>query len=336
MNIKKRKDNRYYTIINLNGVKRYVYGKTELDCRRRAEQLLDDSRIISVDYWANEWINLYSIDWADSTVKQYKTILNNHIIPNFKGRNIDSITHLEIQKLITNLSCCLATKYVKNIYLVLHGLFHTAYLNELIYSDPTENIKLPRLQKTEIKAMTQEQAKIYLENLPDNVYGYALKFDLLTGLRIAELIALSPQQIDFENKTLLVDRQVTYDSVYKTKLPKHGKKRTVPLTNDTVEILEKVTSSQRVFMNNDKPLSRETLHRNNNIICSKLFNTNFTIHSLRHTYAMLLLQAGVDLKTIQQNLGHYSHDFTLDCYIYSDTKSVQDSAVKLEEYINLL
>lgn len=336
MRIKKRKDNRYYTVLNINGVNRYVYGKTELECRRRAEQLLDDSRIISLDYWASEWIELYSIDWAESTLKQYRTILDNHIIPNFKGRNMEGITHLEIQKFITSLSRCLSTKYVKNIYLVLHGLFHTAYLNELIYNDPTENIKLPRLQKTEIKAMTVEQAKLYLENIPDNVYGYALKFDLLTGLRIGELIALSPRQVDFDNKTLLVDRQVTYNSLYETKLPKNGKKRTVPLTDSTVEILKMFNAGERVFMNDNKPLSRETLHRNNNKLCSKLFNTNFTIHSLRHTYAMLSLQAGIDLKTIQQNLGHYSQDFTLDFYIYSDMKAVKDSAVKLENYINNL
>jgi integrase len=63
---------------------------------------------------------------------------------------------------------------------------------------------------------------------------------------------------------------------------------------------------------------------------------NARVHDLRRTYAVLSLQNGDDVKTVQENLGHASAAFTLDVYGHVSDKMKQDSAARMAEYIRRL
>ena len=68
-------------------------------------------------------------------------------------------------------------------------------------------------------------------------------------------------------------------------------------------------------------------------LAAKIEAPEARVHDLRHTYAVVCLESGVDIKTLQENLGHATATFTLDIYGHVSQKMRQQSAVKLENFI---
>ena len=77
----------------------------------------------------------------------------------------------------------------------------------------------------------------------------------------------------------------------------------------------------------------QTVYAHFKKIAKKIGAENANVHSLRHTYAVLCLQNGDDVKTVQSNLGHATAAFTLDVYGHVSEKMKQDSADRMEAYI---
>jgi site-specific recombinase XerD len=92
-----------------------------------------------------------------------------------------------------------------------------------------------------------------------------------------------------------------------------------------------------VFTN---PLGAElhprTIAKHLKIILSKIGVEDVTVHDLRHTYATLALQNGIDVKTVSQTLGHATAAFTLDIYAAVTERMYQQSADKMQSYIDSL
>ncbi len=85
-----------------------------------------------------------------------------------------------------------------------------------------------------------------------------------------------------------------------------------------------------------KHLVGETVYKNLKKIYATIGLPHSRFHDLRHSYAVALLEADVDIKTIQSNLGHYNISTTLNVYAHVPQKLKKDSADKLEAYINSL
>lgn len=68
-------------------------------------------------------------------------------------------------------------------------------------------------------------------------------------------------------------------------------------------------------------------------IAAKIGRPDARFHDLRHTYAVTSLQEGDDIKTVQQNLGHATASFTLDVYGHVSEKMKQESAARMERFI---
>ena len=68
-------------------------------------------------------------------------------------------------------------------------------------------------------------------------------------------------------------------------------------------------------------------------LASKIGAPESRVHDLRHTYAVLSLQNGDNVKTVQDNLGHATAAFTLDVYGHTSERMRQDSAARMQQYI---
>ena len=83
-------------------------------------------------------------------------------------------------------------------------------------------------------------------------------------------------------------------------------------------------------------LTPETVYKNFKKVAVEIGCENLHFHSLRHSYAVAALQSGDDIKTVQENLGHYTAAFTLDVYGHVTDKMRQDSANRMQQYIDIL
>ncbi|MFC9596971.1 tyrosine-type recombinase/integrase [Peribacillus butanolivorans] len=85
---------------------------------------------------------------------------------------------------------------------------------------------------------------------------------------------------------------------------------------------------------NGLPYSKSTLHRAFIRICRKAVTKHITIHGLRHTHAVLLLESGASLKDVQERLGHKSIQTTADVYAHMSKELEEKSVVGYSKYMD--
>lgn len=170
---------------------------------------------------------------------------------------------------------------------------------------------------------------------------------LYTGLRVGELCALRWKDVDLKNKfyriNYTVQRIKNYDidSEYKTKLilsePKSiNSKRIVPIPDFLLPILKKYRNDDNIFIFSNKTTPRDprTFESYFERLLKKCKINNINFHALRHTFATRSLEAGMDIKTLSEILGHSSYRITLDIYVHSSFDLKKDAINVLVRYLN--
>ena len=178
--------------------------------------------------------------------------------------------------------------------------------------------------------------------------------DLFTGMRQGEILGLTWDVIDFDNGTILIDKQLQRKrktgGEYNLVSTKSNKTRKIAAADAVMQKLKehkvKQTEMQlRVGAEWNNP---------NNLIFTNEFGRNYApttvykhlkrivasigipearFHDLRHSYAVAALQSGDDIKTVQENLGHHTAAFTLDVYGHVSDRMKKDSAARMDNFI---
>ena len=353
-NIRKRKDGRWegrYSVYSAEKEKKLyhsVYGHTydevreKLDTQKNlfnkgtiktgaedksSEQLsLED---IMLQDAAKEWLEAVKCKRKQSTYVKYRLILQKHIEKNFEDISLSGLTTACIEK---RLSDYMTDKTRKSIYRVLNQILK--FVSEK-YSLGTTEIKCPvtNPHNKPIKTLTQNEQKRLISVLYKDmdIFKAAILLCLFTGIRLGELCALKWEDIDFENKILLVSRTVQrlYAEGYGTKTilmetaPKSEySRREIPLTAVMIESLMRFRSSKEYIFGGNRPMEPRTVqYRFKNILKeAKLPDVNF--HILRHTFSTNCIEGGTDVKSLSEMLGHSDVQITLNRYVHPsmDTK----------------
>ena len=156
--------------------------------------------------------------------------------------------------------------------------------------------------------------------------------ELATGLRRGELLGLKWTDIDWKNDIIKVRRQVArvdgqiVDAPLKTK----NSYRTVTISQQAIEVLKQQkekTNDQYVFPSpNGGPISPDSVNNMLKRVLARASIPKVRFHDLRHTFATIALQNGVDIKTVSGILGHFSAGFTLDTYAHVTTAAQKEAA----------
>ena len=172
-----------------------------------------------------------------------------------------------------------------------------------------------------------------MEQAKGQSYENQYRFILQTGLRTRELVGLKWEDIDFENKTLKIQRSMEYRhsvGVWRIGEPKSKSGyRTIPLTEEAIRILKaqdeknkriKVIPeewSEFVFLcRKGQPVKNSTYDTALFKICEKAGNNKFSMHVLRHTFATRCIEGGMMPKTLQKILGHSNIGITMNLYVH--------------------
>lgn len=255
----------------------------------------------------------------------------------------------------------LSPKTVKNIHGILTKCLSTAVEVGYLKSNPAERAKPPRIDPKEIAPLTEEQLKQLLTACEVSEYAPIYKLIVFTGLREGEALGLTWDCVDFQKGTLRINKQLqrrpAKDGGYTLAPLKNDKTRVLALTPFVSQILRQQYTRQTearlkagelwqgwqsseerktalVFTKPDgKNVAAPSLYKHYKRIAASIGAPNSRVHDLRHTYAVLALQNGDDVKTVQTSLGHATAAFTLDVYGHTTDRMRQESAARMQKYI---
>ena len=256
----------------------------------------------------------------------------------------------------------MGAKTVRNIHGVLTKALTVAVNVGYLRMNPADRVTLPRVEKKELQPLTDEQVKAFLREAELDPLGSLLIVILFTGLRESEAIGLTWDCIDFRAGTVKVCKQLQKRPL------KDGGTVFAPLKNNKTRILKPapyvmdilskqwtIQTEQRIragelwraWTNEEErqtalvyttpegnDVSPTSLRYHFKKLVTAIGAPNVRVHDLRHTFAVLSLQNGDDIKTVQGNLGHATAAFTLDVYGHVSERMKDNSAARMQAYID--
>ena len=343
--MKKRNDGRYVKKVTLsNGKTKYLYSSAANEREANKDfnkQMLaldqaekDKSKFCSVsDAWASEHFS----SLEHNTLKSYKPGLRD-VNDYFEEYNVEDIQPHHVSafrdKLIRQK---FAFKTIKGRMLVLNLIMQYAQSEKLIQFNPCQGITLPRnLPKTKRLAQTPDETELIINNA-DTPFGILAYFYLFTGCRRGEARALKPSDVNLKAKTVTVHSTVEWRGS-RPFIKDHPKtdagNRDIPLTDKVIELIKPYMKQEYLFQNEHGELYTNSQVTRGWNRYQKSTGVTVTPHQLRHGYATMLFDAGIDVKTAQKWLGHADIKTTLDIYTHlSELKQIQ-STQKLFDYID--
>ena len=335
---------------------RNVLGRTQAEVREKQKAAIGEAQGLdaaktgkyTVGQWMDVWYENYAkIKVRPSSHQTYRGYIENHIKPNIGSMPLNKLSSLELQKFykkllnrgrVTRLEAKnqpkgLSPKTVRNIHQILESAMKLAQEQKLIIKDPTAGCALPKVEKKEMKILPVEQLASFLREARESGVFELYYLDLATGLRRGELLGLKWTDIDLEKGELQVKRQVVRieGKIVEAPLKTKNAYRTLPLAEDTVQVLKqqkkKAGSSPWVFPSpTGGPISPDSVLHMLHRVLKRAGLPRVRFHDLRHTFATLALQNGVDIKTVSGMLGHFSAGFTLDTYAHVTTAAQKEAA----------
>jgi integrase len=179
-----------------------------------------------------------------------------------------------------------------------------------------------RLRKAEaaMRIPTPEQVGKILEAADERFVAF-VAVCAFAGLRLGEAAALQEGDVDFLRRTLRVERQVqrAHGGEVEITLPKYGSERTIPISDDLVQILARHVElghrGEWLFQGSaDRPPHQNTIGYEWRKTLEAAGLAGIRLHDTRHFYASGLIAAGCDVVTVQNALGHAKATTTLSTY----------------------
>lgn len=351
-------------------LQRSITGKTQKEVAEKLRKVtveIDNGTYIAPNKMTlNEWLDIWSTEYLVNikphTKKSYEGVIKNHIRPALGTVKLIALTPLQVQKLINGLKSTKQTalgevvspKTAKNVHGVLHSALNQAMLCGYINSNPAERTVLPKRTKAEIHVMNDKQILSFFKAIEGHRFENLYLVDLFTGMRQSELLGLQWSDVDFKRKILTIKRQLQYlgrsHGGYQYATPKSNKPRGIVLPDRALEALANQQSLQRqmaldageAWSNPDNlvftdelgaHIKHDVIYRNLKRIFKEMGIPNLRFHDLRHSYAVLSLRSGCDIKTVQENLGHYAAAFTLDTYGHVTEDMRREGADRMNRFL---
>ena len=311
--------------------------------------------------WLKIWVEDYLADVKMSTVANYRSIVEIHIEPALGNYPLSQLKAPVVQKFYNGLrDKGLSPKYIKNIHGVLHRALDQAVEVEYTAKNYTSICKIPTIVEKEVVPLDEDEMKELFKALEGEELRDMILVDIFTGLRCGELIGLTWDCVDFDNGVIHVCKQLVLprkrDSsngkCYWSTL-KNGKSRDIvpaPFVMDVLKQHKETQAEQKraagsLWNEGDfpglvftRPNGMHYFQPNvwkafQKILKKAGLQQHHRVHDLRHTYAVNSIIAGDDVKTVQDNMGHYSSAFTMDRYGHVTKKMKKNSADRMQKYI---
>lgn len=323
----KRSDGRYQEAVTINGRRKYFYGRTKAEVLRKLREFSDTAeRGELFRTVADAWYAQHELETTYNAHVFYRKPLT-AALERFGHRRINEITSQEISAYINELALKrYARRTVQGHLTMLCLIFDYGVIHGMAASNPARIVKLPKSLKSSKRDLPDESDIQKIKKGLTLPFGLLAYFLMLTGLRRGEALALTYDDIDRDKKLISVTKSLYWEvnqPVIKTTKTDTGV-RSVILMDALAEVLPR---GKGYIFGGDKPLT-QTVYRRAWANYAKESGISCTPHQLRHLYATLLYEAGVDEKMAQELMGHSSITITRDIYTHI-RKNRLDKAAEL-------
>ena len=345
-------------------VQRTVTAKTKAEVVQKIKELshavdtgtyVEPSKI-TVSEWLDDWQKTYLVNVKASTAYTYGRDIDKYINPTLGDIPLQKLTKPIVQRWINELlHRGLSPKFIKDIVGVFHRALEEAIEVGYISKNPAHKTKLPKRVPPKLNYLENEDIARFLAAIDGHVHERLFKVALFTGMRENEVLGLTWDCVDFTNSTIHVCKQLCRDrdigGQYHFSTPKDEETRVIVAAPSVMQLL----AEQKAFEDEKREIAGSAWQDKNMVFsnptggflsyrtvydCYKRVTRKLGLevrfHDLRHAYAMLSLQGGDDVRTIQGNLGHATPEFTLRVYAHVNQKMKQDSAHRMEQVIQSL
>jgi integrase len=345
VNIKKDKNGAYYFVIsagfNSNGKRRQIKRtgfKTQKEAKEKylaiqnelqQEEFVDPSSV-TFEMFLDKWKKRKRNQVEESTYIRYERLCRLHILPAIGYMKLQKINTLTVQNLIDDLASehNFAKKSCRLVTTIIKDVFRRAIIEGLVKANPVQEIDLPKESESEMVIWDQPDIELFLSLRNERTRGkyyIAILTALFTGMRKGEILGLTWDNIDFNKNIIHIKQILESDGSKISKKTKSKSFRQVLIP----DLLKQELIRHKKFQKDDSPSNPNnlvfctrrglrvipnTLNDVLNSYCAKYNLPRMRFHDLRHTHATMLIKENVNIKVIQERLGHSKASITLDIY----------------------
>ena len=337
-----------------------VLAKTKRECQERLKQLREtvtgsQTEKVRPEMPFGEWLDFWYQNYVKPQIRpttqaNYEAKIYQHIIPELGKIPLNQLAQKDLQQFYARMKTAgrlirteqfgkgLSDSMVRGLHAACRSALEKAVQEELIRTNPAVGCKLPPKRGREMQVLGREELQRFLIQAQAEGYFELFLLDLCTGLRRGELLALQWDDLDFKAGTLTVNKQVyEVKGQLQVSIPKtRASIRGLVLPPGVVEVLRQyreTVDSRWMFpspVKEDMPMTPGAVRRRLQIILERAGCKKIRFHDLRHTFATLSLESGMDVKTLSAMLGHVSAATTLDIYTHVTGDMQADAAAKID------
>ena len=316
----------------LQEVRQWIADATYIDEHSDLDQATD----MIVDAWFDYWISIKKQTVRPNTVRNYSERYERNIKDVIGKKLLTEVKPIHCQTIFSKMAEeGYKTTTIYQTRIALYNMLEFARENDVLITNPCKKSVKSDMGKpsTKKEALTIDVQKKFLEAVVGYSYENQYRFVLQTGLRTGELIGLKWSDIDFENRTMKIERSMEYRykvGEWRIGPPKSKSGyRTIPLTDEAIRILENQRAKNKklklipiewndtVFLcRNGTPVKNSTYDTGLFKYCDRVGIPHFSMHVLRHTFATRCIEGGMKPKTLQKILGLSNIGITMNLYVH--------------------
>lgn len=307
-----------------------------------------------------EWLDRWLTEYKEGTVRpgtltSYRRYIDDYIKPQLGDKQISLVSQQDIQRMYRRLKTGgrihehpelghqLSDSLVRHIHSVLHAAMKDAVQAHVIPRNPTEGTTAPKPNYKPKRILTDAELDAFLAVVEqDEVWRDLFRTELMTGLRRSEICGLQWSDFDAENGTLKVCRTIHSRrkgeyTVGETKTDRGM--RTIILPQSVSDILRRRKAGAigpwifHDLVKPEDPVNPNSAYHHMKTLLQRAGLPSIRFHDLRHTFATLALENGMDVKTLSAMLGHVSAATTLDIYTHITGDMQRQAAANIDRGI---
>ena len=323
---------------------------------------------MTVTEWFEFWISHIVGDLAPNTKRNYRERYEYNVKPVIGKMRLTDVKPMHCKMVFNRMEASYAGSTIRQTYIAMGTMFRAAVMNDILIKHPMNGVRYTKPVRAvdDIKFLTVDEQEKFMEvaRQSHNYRQYLLLLE--TGLRTSELIGLTWDAIDWEKRTLTINKALEYrydQHCWRAGPPKSKKSyRTIPLTAKAynvllecygeryerkeaeimsccLEYIDRRTGEKNTLFMHDlvfvnwrtgEPAKNSSYDTHLYKLCDKAGIKHFCMHALRHTYATRAIEYGMPPKTLQKLLGHASIKTTMDRYVHV-SEDFMLSAVRIFE-----